>query len=170
MGRVKSLYFNNIHGMIKREKILKINYDKMGYPIVGLSKNGKLRTRTIHRLVAETFIDNPNNYAIINHKDCNKTNNNIENLEWCTQKHNVMESFRNGLQKAPKGKESTSSKKVLQYDLQGNFIRKWDCTMDIQRELGIANQHISACCLGKYKSSNGYIWRYAEESELMKED
>lgn len=134
----------------------------MGYPIIGLSKNGKLRTRTIHRLVAETFIDNPNNYSIINHKDCNKTNNNINNLEWCTQKHNVRESFRNGLQKAPKGKESTSSKRVEQYDIEGNFIKMWDCTMDIQRELGIANQYISACCLGKKKTSHGYLWRYVD--------
>ena len=135
----------------------------MGYSIVGLSKNGKLKTRTIHRLVAETFIDNPNNYPVINHKDCNKTNNNVNNLEWCTQKQNVMESFKNGLQKAPKGKESTSSKKVIQYDIEGNFIKTWDCTMDIQRELGIANQHISACCLGKNKTSNGYLWRYVDE-------
>ena len=104
----------------------------MGYPIIGLSKNGKLRTRTIHRLVAETFIENLHNYNVINHIDCNKSNNNVNNLEWCTQKHNVRESFRNGLQKAPKGKESTSSKKVRQYDLEGNFIKEWDCTMDIQ--------------------------------------
>lgn len=135
----------------------------MGYPIIGLSKNGKLNTRTIHRLVAETFIENPNNYTVINHKDCNKKNNNVNNLEWCTQKHNVRESFKNGLQKAPKGKESTSSKKVKQYDLEGNFIRIWDCTMDIQRKLGIANQYISACCLGKKETSHGYIWRYVNE-------
>lgn len=135
----------------------------MGYPIIGLSKNGKLKTRTIHRLVAETFIDNPCKYKVINHIDCNKTNNNVNNLEWCTQKHNVRESFKNGLQKAPKGKESTSSKKVRQYDLEGNFIKEWDCTMDIQRNLGISNQLISKCCLGKQRNSNGYIWRYANE-------
>lgn len=149
--------------MIKREKILKLNYDKMGYIIVRLSKNGKLHTKTIHRLVAETFIDNPNNYKIINHIDCNKTNNNVNNLEWCTQKHNVRESFRNGLQIAPKGKESTSSKRVEQYNLKGNLIKIWDCTMDIQRELGIANQYISACCLGKFRRSHGYLWRYVDE-------
>ena len=135
----------------------------MGYLIVGLSKNGKLHTKRIHRLVAETFIDNSNNYKVINHIDCNKTNNNVNNLEWCTQGHNVRESFRNGLQKAPKGKESTSSKKVKQYNLEGKFIKMWDCTMDIYRELGIAYQHISACCLGKYKTSHGYLWRYADE-------
>lgn len=73
------------------------------------------------------------------------------------------ESFRSGLQKAPKGKESTSSKRVKQYDLEGNLIKIWDCTMDIQRELCIANQYISACCLGKKKTSHSYVWRYADE-------
>ena len=135
----------------------------MGYPIVGLSKNGKSKTRTIHRLVAETFIDNPNNYNVINHINCDKTNNNVNNLEWCTQQHNVRESFKNGLQKAPKSKESTSSKRVLQYDLQGNFIKEWDCTMDIQRELKYANQNLSACCRGENKSAYGYAWRYVNE-------
>lgn len=160
---MKSLYFNNIHGKINREKILKPSFDKMGYKIVRLSKNGKLKTRTIHRLVAETFIYNPNQYNVINHIDCNKANNVISNLQWCTQKHNVRESFRNGLQKAPIGKESTSSKKVAQYDLDNNLIKIWDCTMDIQRQLGIKNQYISACCLGKIKTSYNYIWRYVNE-------
>ena len=132
----------------------------MGYQIVGLSKNGKLKTRTIHRLVAETFIDNPNNLKIINHIDCNKENNVVTNLEWCTQEHNVRESFRNGLQKAPIGKDSTSSKKVAQYSLDNKLIKIWDCTMDIQRKLDFANQNISACCLGKYKTAYKYIWRY----------
>lgn len=162
-GKVKSLYFRNIHGKIKRERILKVNYDKMGYQIIGLSKNGKLKTRTIHRIVAETFIDNPNNYKVINHIDCNKENNNVNNLEWCTQKHNVRESFKNGLQKAPKGKESTSSKKVKQYDLKGNFIKEWDCTMDIQRKLKYANQNVSACCRGEKRSAYGFVWRYVNE-------
>ena len=135
----------------------------MGYPMVRLSKKGKLYTKTIHRIVAEAFISNPNNYRVINHIDGNKTNNNIKNLEWCTQKHNVKESFRIGLQKAPKGKENTLSKRVEQYDLEGNFIKMWDCTMDIQRELGIANQLISSCCRGKQKYSKGYIWRYVDE-------
>lgn len=58
-GNVKSLYFKNIHGIVKKEKVLKINYDKVGYLIVRLSKNSKLHTKTIHRIVAETFIDNP---------------------------------------------------------------------------------------------------------------
>lgn len=135
----------------------------MGYPIISLSKNGKLKTKTIHRLVAETFIPNPNNYKVINHIDCDKTNNNVNNLEWCTQKHNIIESFKNELQKAPIGKDSNCSKEVEQYDLQGNLIKRWDCTMDIQRQLGIANQLISACCLGKSKTSNGFIWRYVNE-------
>ena len=143
--------------MTLKEKILKQSKDAEGYPIVGLTKNGQRKTKLVHRLVAETFM------PIINHIDGNKENNNITNLEFCNQSHNIKEAFRLGLQKAPKGKESTSSKKVRQYDLKGNLIKEWDCTMDIQRTLGIANQHISACCLGKNKTSYGYKWRYVNE-------
>jgi hypothetical protein len=76
-----------------------------------LSKCGKAKTKAIHRLVAETFIDNPNRYNYINHIDCNKTNNNVENLEWCTQKHNVQEARRYNLREYTKGKDNANSKK-----------------------------------------------------------
>ena len=137
-----------------KERILKQSKDAGGYFIVGLTKNGKTKNKLVHRLVAEAFM------PVINHIDGNKENNNINNLEFCNQCHNIKEAFRLGLQKATKGKESTSSKKVKQYDLRGNLIKEWDCTMDIQRELKIPNQNISACCLGKQRNSHGYIWRY----------
>ena len=163
LGRVKSLErkkkspLKNQKYAILKEKILKQSKDAEGYPIVGLTKNGKRKTNLVHRLVAETFL------PIINHIDGNKENNNIANLEFCNQSHNIKEAFRLGLQKATKGKESTSSKKVRQYDLKGNFIREWDCTMDIQRELKYANQNISACCRKESKSAYGYVWRYVNE-------
>lgn len=122
----------------------------MGYPIIGLSKNGKSRTKTIHRLVAETFIPNPNDYRVINHIDCNKTNNNVNNLEWCTQKHNIIQSFKNGQQKptwkGKKGKLNHLSKKINQYDLNGNFIKQWDSMRDVERELNIVPINISRWC------------------------
>ena len=157
LGRVKSLNrqkkspLKNQKYVILKERILKQSKDAGGYFIVGLTKNGKRKTKLVHRLVAEAFM------PVINHIDGNKENNNINNLEFCNQSHNIKEAFRLGLQKAPKGKESTSSKKVRQYDLEGNFIKEWDCTMDIQRSLGISNQLISLCCLGKQGNSNGYI-------------
>lgn len=163
MGRVKSLKryikspLKNQEYVTLKERILKQSKDAEGYSIVGLTKNGIRKTKLVHRLVAENFM------PVINHIDGNKENNNIDNLEFCNQSHNIKEAFRLGLQKAPKGKNSTSSKKVMQYDLNGNFIKEWDCTMDIQRELKYANQNISACCRGEYKNAYGFIWRYVNE-------
>lgn len=74
---------------------LKPRYDKHGYFRVTLYKNGKQKTRFIHRLVAEAFIPNPNGYSEINHRDENKINNYVENLEWCTIKQNNNHGTRN---------------------------------------------------------------------------
>ena len=152
---------------IKKEKILSSCIMNNGYLCVALSKNHKGKTYLIHRLVAETFIPNPNNYSCINHKDGNKLNNKIDNLEWCSYSYNSKEAYRIGLKKSVwKGKfdkENSNSKKINQYDLEGNLIKKWNSTMEIERQLGINHSNISACCKGRYKKSNGYIWRYINE-------
>ena len=93
-GRVKSLLFINNKYVIPREKIM--NYTiRSGYQVLVLRKNGKRESRQVHRLVAEAFIPNPNNLPIVNHKDFNRENNFVENLEWCTQKENVNWSVEN---------------------------------------------------------------------------
>ena len=88
----------NGYRTIKR-KILTPKFDKYGYLKVGLTKEGKQKYKFVHRLVAETFIPNPNNYPIVNHIDGDKTNNHISNLEWCTQQYNVKHAYKNGLKK-----------------------------------------------------------------------
>jgi len=80
----------------KRESILGV-YDSMGYPSVNLSKNGKHCSVRLHRLIAETFIDNPESKPQVNHKDGNKLNYSISNLEWVTRSENVRHAFENGL-------------------------------------------------------------------------
>lgn len=82
----------------RRKGILKPHI-KNGYFAVNLFKNGKSKHFYIHRLVAAAFIPNPNNCRYINHIDCNKTNNTVHNLEWCTQKHNIHEAMKNGLER-----------------------------------------------------------------------
>ena len=102
MGRVKSIKFN-------KEKILFLQKDKYGYLRVGLRKMGKLKNYFVHRLVAEAFIPNPNNLPIVNHKDENKQNNCVENLEWCTVKYN------NSYATALFQRKEKLKKKIVQY-------------------------------------------------------
>ena len=146
-GKIKSAYKK---GNNCNNKILKVSYTYNGYERVGLSKNNKTKKYLVHRLVAETFIPNPNNYPCINHKDENKQNNNINNLEWCTRSYNINYGNRN----------NNLNKEVWQYDLKGNFIKKWKSTMEIQRSLGYKNQNISSACRGKSRTAYNYIWKY----------
>jgi len=145
------------------------------YYVVGLSKNGTTKQHFLHRLLAQTFIPNPNNLKCINHINGNKLDNRLKNLEWCTYTHNNREAFRLGLNKAPKGKDSkmfgkrgkevNSSKIIYQYDINGNFIKKWFCQRDIQRELGFNEKCISNCAVGRQKTDYGYIWKQELKEE-----
>lgn len=131
---------------------------------VSLCNKYILFPKRVHRLVAEAFIPNPNNYPQVNHIDGNKLNNKVENLEWCTNEYNMKEACRLGLRDHiyKKGKEHCRSVKVNQYDLQGNFIKTWYCVKDIERELGFDNRNICACCRGKKTTAYKYKWEYAE--------
>lgn len=148
---------------IEKERKLKPTIARNGYLRITLTKDGKAKYINIHRLVAETFLSNPNNYPCVNHIDGNKLNNNLENLEWCSYSHNSKEAFRLGLHKTKKGKNSPRSKKVLQYNLKGEFIKEWEYMTKITEELGYDYTNISKCCKGIYKKSKGYIWKYKEE-------
>lgn len=149
---------------IQKEKKIKPTIAKNGYLRVTLSKENKCKYVNIHRLVAEAFIPNPNKYPCINHIDGNKLNNNLKNLEWCSHSYNLKEAYRLGLHKSHKGAESYRSKKILQYDLNGNFIKEWDYMMQITEVLGYDYTNISKCCNGIYKKSKGYIWKYKEDN------
>ena len=169
LGRVKSLGNNKT----KKEKILKLIEHSQGYLIVNLYKEGKRKTIKIHRLVAEAFIDNPNNYPIINHKDENPSNNNVENLEWCNHKYNVnygtCQHRRVANTDYKKKVENTDykevgrkqSKTVLQFTKDGEFIMEWLSTMECARN-GFSHGAVAACCRGERKTHKGYIWRYKE--------
>lgn len=96
LGRVKSLVFSNRQSTFLKERILKPQKNKK-YLQVSLCKNNKIKIINIHRLVALTFIPNPNNLPQINHIDGNKLNNIVENLEWCTCSQNIQHAYNNGL-------------------------------------------------------------------------
>ncbi len=167
-GRVKSLERKNIFycGLRKehlerptKEKILNYNKSNRGYLQVCLTKDGKSKTYTVHRLVAKAFLPNLKNKKQVNHIDGNKENNSIDNLEWVTSSENNKHAFITGLNKPH------NMRKVNQYDLQGNFIKRWNSITDFLKEnnLNLKNSNITTCCKGKRKNAYGFIWKYADE-------
>lgn len=151
-GRVKSL---NYHRSGK-ERMLKGRKLPNGYLQVDLYKGGKMTKYTVHRLVAMAFIPNPKNLPEINHKDEDKSNNCVENLEWCTHQYNLNYGTR-----ISRTVEKTG-KPVIQRSLDGEFIREWKSMSEIYRQLGFKQGAISMCCSGKRKQCYGFIWRYKE--------
>ena len=153
--------YENIYGITscgkvwsyKNKKFLKPKCEKNGYLRVQLCKDGQRKMYRLHRLVAQAYLPNPENLPQVNHKDENKANNCLQNLEWCDQKYNhnygtINERISNS-HKIP----------ILQYDLDGNFIREWPSAIDVGEEV---RKGISQCLRGKSKSSYGYIWKYKE--------
>lgn len=137
-GRVKSLRTNIV---------LKQDIGIGGYKRVTLYSNTKPKHHLVHRLVAKSFIDNPNNLPEINHKDNNPGNNIVTNLEWCTSRYNSRYS---------------KSKPVNQYTADGKYIKTWSCIREADETLNIDNSSISRCCKSKQNFAGGFIWRYAE--------
>lgn len=159
LGNVRSVdrYVNaKLNGVLTKRKIegtnIKPYLHKTGYYIVKLSKNGKRKNIKIHRLVAEAFIDNPNKLKCINHKDENKLNNYVENLEWCSYKYN------NNYGTKKERISQSMFKKVCQYTVDGKFIKIWDSIKEAQKYYKTGN--ISAVCKNKRKTTAGYVWKY----------
>ena len=152
LGRVKSIKF-------RTERILKPANNGYGYLFVKLCKNGEQKKFKVHRLLCQAFLPNPNNLPDVNHKDENPSNNRVENLEWCDCKYNNNYGSHNQkvFEKTTNGK---LSKPVLQYTKDGIFVKEWKSTHDVERILEYAHSYISACCLGKRKSANGFVWKY----------
>lgn len=151
-------------------KVKTIRLDKYGYPVVVLCKNWHQNTKTVHRLVAKAFIPNAENKTCVNHKNGIKTDNRVENLEWCTISENAIHSIhvlrnetwlmKNKPQLWKFWKEHNRSKYVKQFNLNWFFIKEWWSLMDIQRNLWFNAANIYMCCVWRVKKSHGYIRKY----------
>ena len=154
LGRIKSLPRNTNNkyknGVIKQNVIRGKSY----YYVNLYNKGTKLFT--VHKLVAETFIPNPNNLPCINHIDGNKLNNRVDNLEWCSYSGNEIHAYKHNL-------KTPLFKKVNQYDLNGNFIKTWNSIKEANNFYGTS--HISECCNDKSNRNiaKGYLWKYASK-------
>ena len=164
-------------------RILSLNYQNTGKPglmnpfevgtgylQVQLWKNGEYKTCLVHRLVAQTFIPNPENLPQVNHKDENKKNNFVflnedgtvnkekSNLEWKTHRDNCNHGTRNE-RSAKTRTNGKLSKRVLQLSLSGDLIKEWESTRECERN-GFDHGHVAACCRGEKPQYKGFRWEY----------
>lgn len=171
----KGLYKINNNGEIisysrKKPIIKKSTISKNGYCRVSLYKNKISKIYLIHRLVALVFLENPNNYSQINHKDENKLNNNVDNLEWCDSKYNLNYGTRtkriaDKLKVIHKGKHfspRTEFKKGMGamkiYNSTNNKI--YSSMQEASKDTGVPTSNICNCCKGRIKKAGGYKWEY----------
>lgn len=176
-GRVRSLdrivadgrtSYKTLKGKIIKETSAR------GYRKVRLTKDGKQTAYFVHRLVAQTFVPNPENKAEVDHTDTNPGNNRVENLRWATR----LENNRNSLTRKKRsdglkgnknhmyekyGKDNPNSKAIFQITKDGNILRKWIGISEAARQTGARHQNIVFCCQGKLNSSGGFRWIYASE-------
>ena len=159
----EGIYQVSSHGRVRNGfKILKKQKHKQGYELIGLSKNGTTKTYLVHRLVAKTFIPNPNNKPEVNHIDGNKTNNKIENLEWSTRKENMNHAFNTGLAKKPTN--LNPPKKIRQINLETmEIVAEYNSLYEAYEKTGIQYKKISKVVVGKRVKAGGFHWEYCDE-------
>ena len=153
MGRVKSLGRKDRFGRVIKERILKPSNDR-GYLYVDLCACGKRKRLRVHRLVGEAFLPRAEGKDVINHKDEDKTNNNVWNLEWVSDKENCNFGTRN--ERIAKA----NSKPVAQCTKEGELVKTWSSLIEIGKQTGFSIGNISQAANGKYKQAYGFIWKY----------
>lgn len=145
-------------------KIMKQDKKKNGYMQICLRRQKIQKQALVHRLVANAFIPNTDNLPDVNHKDENKENNSVENLEWCTQAYNNSygEGYKQRSKNAIKYAIQKQSMPVLQYSTDGKFIAEYYSATEAARQNNCRQGGISECCNGKQKTAYGYVWKYKE--------
>lgn len=158
LGRVRSLG-NKTHPGIH---LMKLIISKFGYVVIKLCKDGKEKLLKVHRLVAKAFIPNPLNLPHINHINEDKTDNRVSNLEWCDSKYNNIYGTR--LKRVVEANTNGKlSKQVMQYTMDGEFVREWPSTKECGRN-GFNQSAVAACCRGVKPHYKGYLWKYKGEA------
>lgn len=159
LGRVRSFKTG-------KERFLKGSVYNTGYKTITLRHNGKDCQKLLHRLVAETFIPNPENKPEVNHINCKRDDNRVENLEWVTHYENCNNPLtkknysRSNYNKRRKGINYTKSHRIIQYDLEGYMIRQWDSISEAARYYGCPQSSISYCLTGRMKTTQDSTWKY----------
>jgi len=149
--------WGRMQSRIYKGKMLKLIFNKFGYASIELNQDGKPFATFIHRLVAKAFIPNPENKPCVNHLFGNKLDNRFFMLEWVTYSENMVHAVNTGLY--PIEEKNKLSKPILQFSIEGKFIKKWHCAQQIKRELGFSIGCIASCSRGERPTAHGFIWK-----------
>lgn len=149
----ENYYISKNGNVFSGDKKLK-QYENQGHLFVYLYKDTNRKKFFVHRLVAKSFLPNPNHYPVVNHKDENPRNNDVSNLEWCTHKYNTNYGT------CIKRRSDSCKKKVLQIDDSGNVIASFNGIVDAAKYLGLDSSSITKAALGKRKKVGGFFWKY----------
>ena len=160
--------FNKITGAKKQPYK---NKSENGYLVVDLYNNGKHQKKYVHRLVAEAFIQNPNNKPYVNHIDGCTTNNNVSNLEWCTPLENVTHAANVlGVMRQYESANSKKKRPVICYNSQsGEFVKRYGSIRDASRETGIPSANIVMQLKGRQSRTRWFVWKYESDVEELPE-
>lgn len=166
-GDIYSRHSDEFNNPLGRFKKLKPKKDRYGYLCVDLRTKGTHHHRTIHRLVAETFIPNPENKPQVNHKNGIKTDNRVQNLEWMTGSENVLHRFRVLHQTPPKGYTKKGKDhwrtKIVQQIKDGEIIAEYYGALEATNATGACATGICLCCNGKQETCGGFQWKYKDK-------
>ncbi|MFE8697956.1 HNH endonuclease [Cytobacillus sp. FJAT-53684] len=162
----EGFYSINEQGVIRNVrtgKIKKHTLQNSGYMSVSLYKNGHRKTFLVHRLIAETFLPNPNNLKTVNHIDGNKINNDLSNLEWASHSENHLHAYRELGRKTwlegLYGASNFNSKSVIMFSKNGEFLAEYGALREAERKTGVRENNIRRAI--KYKgTAGGYVWKY----------
>lgn len=170
LGRIRSLdryeeFMNNngkISTRLRKGRVMKQTIVQNGYCVVTLCGKRKY----VHRIIAETFIPNPDNLPYINHKSEIKTENSAENLEWCDPKYNV--NYGSGKEKNSKKQKNSPMKSLVveQYTIDGKLVKVWPSLHEIRRVLNKSISYVQACCRNKAHTAYGFVWKYKEKEAV----
>ena len=166
-GRIKRKKRTDSNNRTHKERIMSPSIYSNGYLNVELRMNNKKRRTSVHRLVAEAFIDNPLNLPQINHEDENKANNHVSNIEWCTAQYNIR--YKDGV-KRRRATAILNSNAVCKYSMEGEFIEKFECATDAAISVNGSCTEILSCCHHRAHSLSykGYMWRFLSECNCNK--
>ncbi len=143
--------------------IVKTFPQSWGYPVIHLRKNRLRKACTVHRIVAIAFIDNPLGYRVVNHKNWIKTDNRVENLEWCTQSDNMQHAYNSWLNRNVDTLSRKNRIRIIQYSLKWEKIKEWDSIIEAWKNLWIDSSGICKW-LKFWNAVKGFLWRKCEPS------